>query len=251
MVSRNADSSLYRSIHILLAFSSHNLPPADFAIEIWGSLKFFVNYARGKPDTRGSRLPTITEVNGKQRRKLDFGQAFGVYPAHPVARGSSTGFSPYGGSQDELGMGGRGGESRMHAQRASYEEDIRLAPYTYGNRSVGGDIGASASGLESFAAREMGVGSQQGHLRTDWHEDDESSASSNVSASSARRLVSPGPAGDGGGVGMGGNAPYPARGPMSPSAYSSPRTLAEGYRQTQAQAGAISEVGYIRSGQPF
>ncbi len=142
--------------------------PADFAREIWGSLKFFINHARGKPDPPASRLPMTTELDGKQRPRMDFGQAFGVYPVKP--QGSSTGFS----SSPRMGGVG-GGESRKQGQRPSYDEDIRLAPYTYGDRSVTG----------------VGAGAPKGHLGVDWHDEDDSPTSSTISASSARRLVGP------------------------------------------------------------
>ena len=53
-------------------------PTADFAHEIAGSLKFFVDYMRKKPGTHGPRIP-VTDSAGKQT-KMDFGQAFGISP---------------------------------------------------------------------------------------------------------------------------------------------------------------------------
>ena len=106
-----------------------------------------------------------TELDGKQRPRLDFGQAFGVYPVKP--QGSTTSFNV------NPGMGG--GESRKQGQRASYDEDIRLAPYTYGDRYITG----------------VGAGASRGNLGVDWHDDDDSPTSSNASASSGRRLVGP------------------------------------------------------------
>jgi hypothetical protein len=42
--------------------------PGDFAAEIWGSLRFFWDYALGKPHTRGVL----------HQDAPDFGEAFGV-----------------------------------------------------------------------------------------------------------------------------------------------------------------------------
>ncbi|KZT66067.1 DUF300-domain-containing protein [Daedalea quercina L-15889] len=83
----------------------------DFAIEIAGSLKFFWDYIRRKPYTRGPRV-TVTEMDGKTRTKMNLDEAFGVdgpeYTAYAPSE-LSTGVPP----------------------RMSYDENIRLAPYTY------------------------------------------------------------------------------------------------------------------------
>ncbi|EPS95737.1 hypothetical protein FOMPIDRAFT_1025649 [Fomitopsis schrenkii] len=50
---------------------------ADFLVEIVGSLKFFVDYVRRKPYTRGPRV-TITEFDGKTRTRMNLDEAFGV-----------------------------------------------------------------------------------------------------------------------------------------------------------------------------
>ena len=47
----------------------------DFAIEIYTSLKFFVAYWRHKP---GTHTHEKTSVDANGRRKVDFGDAFGV-----------------------------------------------------------------------------------------------------------------------------------------------------------------------------
>ncbi|OBZ73347.1 hypothetical protein A0H81_06700 [Grifola frondosa] len=54
---------------------------SDFAIEIAGSLKFFVDYFRGKPYAHGPRVKVI-DGEGKTHTRVDFGEAFGVAP-HP------------------------------------------------------------------------------------------------------------------------------------------------------------------------
>lgn len=60
----------------------------DFAIEIFGSLKFFVNYALGRPNTHSDshRVP-ITDID--DRSKMTFGQAFGISSATAHARSLS------------------------------------------------------------------------------------------------------------------------------------------------------------------
>ncbi|KIJ62456.1 hypothetical protein HYDPIDRAFT_182786 [Hydnomerulius pinastri MD-312] len=49
----------------------------DFVVEIFGSLKFFFDYARGKRSTHSGRRPDAEIVNNYNKR-MDFGQAFGV-----------------------------------------------------------------------------------------------------------------------------------------------------------------------------
>jgi len=62
----------------------------DFAMEIFGSLKFFIDYARGKPNTRG-QLRIADHEHGKV--PATFGEAFGIEgyvssKASPVGRDS-------------------------------------------------------------------------------------------------------------------------------------------------------------------
>ncbi|CCM01552.1 uncharacterized protein FIBRA_03610 [Fibroporia radiculosa] len=111
---------------------------SDFAVEIAGSLKFFVAYALRRPYTRGTRK-TITDRDGKTRPKMDFGEAFGV-----AAAGGS--YSVYSAENDPVG----GLRPRM-----SYDENIRLAPYTYASppaamdtRVTAGSPGSSAASLQ-------------------------------------------------------------------------------------------------------
>lgn len=82
-------------------------------MEIFGSLKFFVDYARSKPSTHSGRRPDAEIVNNYNKR-MDFGQAFGVdgskYPADMVStRGNPSSIRPL----------------------ASCDEEIHLAPYPY------------------------------------------------------------------------------------------------------------------------
>jgi hypothetical protein len=57
----------------------------DFAIEIFGSLKFFIDYARGKPHTHAPRV-----TPGPDGRKVDFGEAFRVEGAERRLPGGSA-----------------------------------------------------------------------------------------------------------------------------------------------------------------
>ncbi|KAH7914889.1 organic solute transporter Ostalpha-domain-containing protein [Hygrophoropsis aurantiaca] len=70
----------------------------DFAIEIFGSLKFYVDYARGKPSARSGRRTDIPFTNNP-RKKMNFGEAFGVSGsstyAKPQKAGSLTAPYPY------------------------------------------------------------------------------------------------------------------------------------------------------------
>lgn len=71
----------------------------DFAIEILGSLKFFVDYVRGKPSTRSAPRAEGEFVNVEER--MDFGQAFGMEDTtysrqpKPVTEGTGDGDAPY------------------------------------------------------------------------------------------------------------------------------------------------------------
>ncbi|KAH9850854.1 DUF300-domain-containing protein [Lenzites betulinus] len=103
---------------------------SDFAHEIAGSIRFFIDYWRGKPGTHGPRVDVTDSVTGKTHAKMDFGEAFGVAPrpydraAYPMSTSTATSAS-----------GGRGAAPRP--PRESYDENVRLAPYSYegGNAS--------------------------------------------------------------------------------------------------------------------
>jgi hypothetical protein len=75
---------------------------SDFVVEILGSLKFFIDYARGKPNTHSTRI-----AKGSDGRKLDFGEAFGV-------EGSERGPAAM---------------RRNNAAGVEDEENVRLQPY--------------------------------------------------------------------------------------------------------------------------
>ncbi|KAH7925788.1 DUF300-domain-containing protein [Leucogyrophana mollusca] len=98
-------------------FLNFSINYADFAIEIFGSIKFFFDYARGKPSTRSGRRSDTSFANNPSK-KMDFGEAFGV-------SGSST----YPRPQKANSLG----ESAIRP-RPSYDEEIRLAPYPYQDR---------------------------------------------------------------------------------------------------------------------
>lgn len=79
-------------------------------MEIITSLRFFIEYARGKPHTRGHGHRTA----GDEHDKMGFGEAFGVSTSHAVVATSP--------SSEFVGGGGR-------ARQASYDEHIHLAAY--------------------------------------------------------------------------------------------------------------------------
>ena len=98
---------------------------------MWGSIKFFIDYTRGKPGTHGARV-TITDMNGNTVAKKTYGEAFGFERS---ASGASS-LSP--GANGFRGRGGVGGGESMSMSavrppRESYEENVRLAPYQYGS----------------------------------------------------------------------------------------------------------------------
>ena len=97
---------------------------------MWGSIKFFIDYTRGKPGTHGARV-TITDMNGNTVAKKTYGEAFGFERS---ASGVSTLSSDAGGYRVRSGGGGGGESMSMSAVRApreSFEENVRLAPYAY------------------------------------------------------------------------------------------------------------------------
>ena len=79
---------------------------ADFVYEIVGSTKFFLDRWRGKPGASRPRV-TVTDNQGKQRTKANFEEAFG-FAGYDTAEETPDGM-------------------RM---RGSYDENIRLAPYS-------------------------------------------------------------------------------------------------------------------------
>jgi len=96
----------------------------DFIIEILGSLRFFLNAARGK--ARSHRQAAVTtDSNGGSTSKMSFGQAFGV----------STGRAAY-----TNAVANPSSEYALNYPRASYDEDIRLAPYTYAETSTDANV---------------------------------------------------------------------------------------------------------------
>ncbi|KAJ7596533.1 DUF300-domain-containing protein [Mycena floridula] len=97
---------------------------ADFAREIGGSLKFFVDYARGAPSAHGhGHRASRLNADGRQP-KMNFAEAFGVensgYYAKPRTGAASAA------SDSEYGNAVYGG----------FDEDIRLAPYNYGDHGT-------------------------------------------------------------------------------------------------------------------
>jgi hypothetical protein len=83
-------------------------------VEIFGSFHFFFDYMRGKPATHANG-------NGRDGQpNMNFGEAFGVGSA-------------YGNKLPT--MAGRSTAQLAVDPRPSYDEDIRLAPYHYGDGS--------------------------------------------------------------------------------------------------------------------
>ena len=109
---------------------------ADFAVEIIGSLKYYFDALRGKPETRTTRSKQNTrEYNNWTReagaagpgRKMDFGTAFGVY-------------QPRAETDRQLEI------DRVREAHSSYDEAIRLAPYGYQGSASSPDPDTSAGG---------------------------------------------------------------------------------------------------------
>ena len=101
---------------------------ADFVEEIWGSLKFFIDYARGKP---GTHTP--------KKDKSTFGQAFQVEGYSDYPRTVSSNYDidradhgnhmrAYGYAQPTTGKRGDSADQ--------YGEDVRLT--TFGPRGMNG-----------------------------------------------------------------------------------------------------------------
>ncbi|GBE85962.1 predicted protein [Sparassis crispa] len=103
---------------------------SDFAHEIAGSFRFFLAYFRKEPYTQSRAIET--GADGKPHAKMDFGEAFGVEGAR----------LPYDtrGTIDSPGM----------RPRMSYDEDIRLAPYTYATPDVpAGSLSNSSDSVDA------------------------------------------------------------------------------------------------------
>lgn len=94
----------------------------DFAIEIFGSMRYFFSAAQGKSTaTRaGNRIP----VGDDGKAKMNFAEDFGVSQNYSTTLPSTL--------PPHMGDSTTGLALRT---RPSYDEDIRLAPYTYGGHS--------------------------------------------------------------------------------------------------------------------
>ncbi|KAJ3893147.1 DUF300-domain-containing protein [Lentinula edodes] len=102
---------------------------SDFALEIWYSLKFFIAYIRGVPETH-SRFA---------KSNAGFDDAFGLTTGRPVS------YNKHSINIGSLrGQNGRTSPSEYDSSRPgsigrmSYDEDIRLEPY-YGSAGVHGE----------------------------------------------------------------------------------------------------------------
>ena len=107
-------------------------PAADFAHEIWGSLKFFIDYMRRKPGTHGARV-VVTDANGRAITKKTYGEAFGFERSASGASSLSPGANGFRGRGGGVGGGESMSMSAVRPPRESYEENVRLAPYQYGS----------------------------------------------------------------------------------------------------------------------
>ena len=90
-----------------MSVTSTHLRTADFAREIWGSLRFFVDYWRGKKYAHGVPPQALEDLEDEPRGQATFGEAFGV-------EGYSKTVS----------------KRSVYAPRTSYDETIRLQPYS-------------------------------------------------------------------------------------------------------------------------
>ncbi|KIM43917.1 hypothetical protein M413DRAFT_442985 [Hebeloma cylindrosporum] len=84
---------------------------SDFAIEIVGSLKFFVDYARGRPNAHGHGHRVPTDITDQPKKS--FGEAFGV--------SSATAHVP--------------SLSLEHERQVTESENIQLTPYPFASRA--------------------------------------------------------------------------------------------------------------------
>ncbi|KAF8993912.1 DUF300-domain-containing protein [Cyathus striatus] len=98
----------------------------DFFLEIGTSIRFFIDYAKGKPSAHGHGHRVQNTIQG--HTKMDFGEAFGVSaaPRHQVYD-----MNPVAGVQQRRGDAGYDPSVNVAAVRTSYDEHIRLAPYAY------------------------------------------------------------------------------------------------------------------------
>lgn len=89
---------------------------ADFASEIWSSLRFFFDYARGKPNTHTLRNPALPDSS--TRTRPTFGDAFGLYKGgndiRRVASSESESHLPVIQDVEAAGYGGSRVEAIAH-----------------------------------------------------------------------------------------------------------------------------------------
>lgn len=113
-----------------IPYGSINVAPAaDFLIEIVGSLKYFMDRWRNRKNAPQLRV-MVTDENGKHHARANFEEAFG--------------FSGYQTTEAT--------ESDVRLRGGSYDENIRLAPYTYRNEVTPISTPASSAASPRFAA---------------------------------------------------------------------------------------------------
>ena len=88
--------------------TSGTLHTADFAIEIAGSLKYFLDRLRNRGDAKRIRA-MVTDKNGQNVPRMNFEEAFGFYGYQPGVT--------------------QVGSNRRHQH--SYDAEARFAPYSY------------------------------------------------------------------------------------------------------------------------
>lgn len=102
------DSINYSAYHAYpLTCATNHLFSGDFFIEIMGSLKYFADQCRHRKGAKQLRV-TTTDGNGKEHQRANFEEAFGF-----------AGYQTQQPTDSDVRL------------RGSYDENIRLAPYTY------------------------------------------------------------------------------------------------------------------------
>lgn len=115
----------------------------DFFIEIVGSMKYFVDRWRNRKNAPQMRV-MVTDEHGKQHPRMNFEEAFGF-----------SGYETQEATESDIRL------------RGSYDENIRLAPYTYSGEgavtpvpTIGSDGPDSGMGAPRMRYYSPGASSQ-------------------------------------------------------------------------------------------
>ena len=119
---------------------ANGLLPADFFVEIVGSIKYYIDRLRNRQSTSRPR-GTFTDNEGQTHTKANFEEAFG-----------------FGGGYTTASVEG----SRRTQMRGSYDENIRLAPYAYG----GNGRRRAPSADDVVSARSASQSQEEGYYGT-------------------------------------------------------------------------------------